>query len=160
MSSNVSFALNLQSEKGQKAILTRIENEVRILENLRKFLLIQIKAGKDYCGTVGNASNSTMKTFMDSHSSDSVVNKVCLHILEEVAFAATTIKENVEFLNSTTLHNLNELIVEKKLLAKISGEHYQKIKGKVDQVVHFFSPVEMYIQYFQLLVMTKCLRLI
>lgn len=141
MSSNVSFALNLQSERGQKSIITRIENEVRILENLRKFLLVQIKAGKDYSGTVGSAAGAAMKTLVDGNnptavveSGGSVVNKVCLHILEEVQSAVTTIKENVEFLNGTTLQNLNELIAEKKLMAKLAAEHYHKIKTKLDQV--------------------------
>ena len=142
MSSNVSFALNLQSERGQKSIITRIENEVRILENLRKFLLVQIKAGKDYSGTVGSAAGAAMKTLVDGNnptavvldSGGSVVNKVCLHILEEVQSAVTTIKENVEFLNGTTLPNLNELIAEKKLMAKLASEHYFKIKAKLDQV--------------------------
>lgn len=35
MSSNVSFALNLQSEAGQKAIIARLESELRVLENLK-----------------------------------------------------------------------------------------------------------------------------
>ncbi|CAG7823667.1 unnamed protein product [Allacma fusca] len=137
MSSNVSFALNLQSERGQKSIMTRIESEVRILDNLRKFLVAQIKAGKDYAGSVGAATGSAMKTLVDgsgaSVETDSVVNKVCLHILEEVQSAVTTIKENVEFLNSTALHSLNDLIAEKKTFAKLAAEHYHRIKGKLDQ---------------------------
>jgi hypothetical protein len=116
MSSNVSFALNLQSETGQKAIIGRLESELRVLENLKKFLQTQIKSTKEYSQLVGTASSTAVKNLTDGNpvnnvgsssnfytSTDSVVNKVCLHILEEVQATATTVKENAEFLHSTTL---------------------------------------------------------
>lgn len=137
--SPISFPQHLQSEGGQKAIMGRLESEVRVLENLKKFLHAQIKAGREYSVALGNASSSAMKNLTDSsHASepttDSVVTKVCLHILEEVQSAATTVKENSEFLHSTTLIQLSELIQEKKTLLKLSREEYDKIKGKLEQV--------------------------
>ncbi|CAL8138246.1 unnamed protein product [Orchesella dallaii] len=134
----MSFPQHLQSDGGQKAIMARLESEIRVLENLKKFLHAQIKSGREYSVALGNASSSAMKNLTDSsHASepttDSVVTKVCLHILEEVQSAATTVKENSEFLHSTTMVQLHELIQEKKSLLKLSREEYDKIKGKLEQ---------------------------
>ncbi|XP_021957925.1 tyrosine-protein kinase Fer [Folsomia candida] len=151
MSSNVSFALNLQSEAGQKAIIARLESELRVLENLKKFLQTQIRSARDYSQLLGNASSTAMKNLTDGNptsngstsnfytSADSVVNKVCLHILEEAQSAATTVKENAEFLQSTTLIQLNELIQDKKALLKLSQDDFNKIKGKLEQFTESVS---------------------
>jgi len=135
----VSFALNLQSERGHSAIMGRLESELRILENLKKFLQAQIRSGREYSQSLGNASTSAMKTLTEGAtnsecSTDSVVTKVCLHILEEVQSAATTVKENSDFLQGTTLVQLSELIQEKKHLLKLANEDHAKIKAKLDQV--------------------------
>lgn len=150
MSSNISFALNLQSENGQKAIVGRLESELKVLENLKKFLQTQVRAAKEYSQLLGNASATGMKSLTDGGSStsaessshfytnsDSVVNKVSLHILEEVQSGAMTVKENAEFLQSTTLVQLQELIQEKKTLLKLSQEDFAKIKGRLEQVCAF-----------------------
>lgn len=148
----MSFAMNLQSETGQKVIMQRIENEVRVLENLRKFLLTGIKAGREYSSVLQESSKNTIKAFTDTSgvdntvinedgaSTDSVATKVCLHILEEVQSSATSIKENIEYIQNTTLTQLNELIKEKKNLLKLSHLYYQNIKRKQEQVNEKFCP--------------------
>lgn len=136
-----SFPQHLQSDAGQKAIMSRLESEIRLLESLRKFLQSQIKAGREYSTALGNASSTAMKNLTDpAHSpsesmTDGVVTKVCLHILEEFQSAAQTVKENSEFLQSTTIVQLSELIQEKKALLRGSKEEYEKIRGKLDQVI-------------------------
>lgn len=116
------------------------------MENLKKFLQTQIRSAKDYSQNLGNASSAAIKNLTDGNptnggsssnlytNTDSVVNKVCLHILEEVQSSVTTVKENAEFLSSTTLVQLNELIQEKKSLLKLSQDDFVAIKGKLEQV--------------------------
>ena len=160
MSSNISFAQNLQSDTGQRAIMFRVESEIRVLEILKKFLTVQIRVEKQYSSSLGNATTAAMKTLAavltgdpvdgsgTQHNCDvsnvatqglfggeSIVTKACLHVLEEVQSTATTLKENADFLHANTMKQLNELITEKKLLFKLSQEEYQKIKGRLDQVI-------------------------
>jgi hypothetical protein len=151
MSSNISFAQNLQSETGQRAIMFRLEGEIRVLEILKKFLTVQIRVEKTYSSSLGNATTAAMKTLASVLSGDSgegghhceaafggesIVSKACLHVLEEVQTTAATLKENSDFLHANTMKQLSELIAEKKLLFRMSHEEYQKIKGKLDQVMH------------------------
>lgn len=223
MSSNISFALNLQSESGQRAIHNRLENELRCLEGLKKFLVSQIKAGKEYSTSINHSTTTALKSlaaitlsngytngdgssngghggqangFLPAQGSPrippaatannannassaaegsagqnllsasnantnggscfdhednegnkspsrcgspiqqspGVVNKMCLHVLEQVGMSAVNVKQSVQFLNGTTLKQLNELIQDKKLLIKGTQEEFQKIKARLDQV--------------------------
>ena len=78
-------------------------------------------------------------------SCEGVVSRMCLHVLEQVGMSAISVKQSVEFLQSTTLKQLTELIHDKKLLIKGTQEEYLKIKGRLDQVIKIVNIGSMYV---------------
>jgi len=158
MSSNISFAQNLQSEAGQKAIMFRLESELRILEVLKKFLTVQVRLEKEHSSAIGNATSTAMKAIhsilTDSpgaietgaliqknkksssteSNNESVISRETVHVLEEIQVTFTTTKRNAAFLEANTLTELNELISQKRILLKSAQEEYGRIKANLDQV--------------------------
>ena len=102
------FSSALQGQQSHDAILTRIDAELRLLENMKRCLGLRVKADREYAISLNSFVLQAQK--MDSvELCGSLVAKAWSVFIEETEKMAKLIKENTEHLANFTMDKLNSL---------------------------------------------------
>ncbi|XP_006821137.2 tyrosine-protein kinase Fer-like [Saccoglossus kowalevskii] len=108
----MAFGKELQSKASHDALLKLCDQEIRLLETMKKCITLRIKCDRDY--TTSLAGFSTLGSRLDGMSIyDGQVYQAWSTVLKETDNICQKMKKSVEDLNENVLNKLNNLIREK-----------------------------------------------
>jgi len=120
------FSSALQGQHSHDAILTRIDAELRLLENMKRCLGLRVKADREYAISLNSFVLQAQK--MDSvELCGSLVAKAWAVFVDETDKMAKLVKENTENLATVTMEKLNSLYSEKKANRRQHQDEYSRI---------------------------------
>jgi len=120
------FSSSLQGQASHDAILTRIDAELRLLENMKRCLGLRVKADREYAISLNSFVLQAAK--MDSvELAGSLVAKAWAVFIDETERMSRLIKESAETLATSTMEKLTSLYSEKKANRKQHQDEYSRI---------------------------------
>jgi len=120
------FSSSLQGEAAHEALISRQDAELRLLENMKRCLSLRIKCDREYAISLNTCVLQAQK--MDKvELAGSLVAQCWSSFVDESDKIVKIVKENAEYLATTTLDMLNTLFVEKKNNRKFYHEEHARI---------------------------------
>ena len=121
------FSSSLQGKSSHEALLSRQDAELRLLENLKRWLVHRIKCDRDYATALISLSSITSKFEKNEDLSGSLLSKAVQTAMENSESIATLLKKNSDYLSNVTLEKLNALINDKRSSRKFYHEEYNRL---------------------------------
>jgi len=120
------FSSSLQGETAHEALLARQDAELRLLENMKRCLALRIKCDREYAISLNTLILQAQK--MDKvELAGSLVAQCWSTFIDESEKMVRSMKENADYLASTTLETLATLFVEKRANRKNYYEEHGRI---------------------------------
>lgn len=120
------FSSSLQGEAAHEALISRQDAELRLLENMKRCLSLRIKCDREYAISLNTCVLQAQR--MDKvELAGSLVAQCWSSFVDESDKIVKIVKENAEYLATTTLDMLNTLFVEKKNNRKFYHEEHARI---------------------------------
>merc|ERR1719495_1546543 len=127
------FSSSLQGEAAHEALLARQDAELRLLENMKRCLSLRIKCDREYAIALNTVVLQAQK--MDKvELAGSLVAQCWSTFIDESEKIVKIVKENAEFLATTTLDLLNTLFVEKRSNRKLYHEEHARICSELHKL--------------------------
>lgn len=120
------FSSSLQGEAAHEALISRQDAELRLLDNMKRCLSLRVKCDREYAIALNTVVLQAQK--MDKvELAGSLVAKCWSTFVDESEKIVKMVKENADFLASTTLDMLNNLFTEKRSNRKFYHEEHGRI---------------------------------
>jgi len=120
------FSSSLQGEAAHEALISRQDAELRLLENMKRCLTLRVKCDREYAIALNSVVLQAQK--MDKvELAGSLVAKCWSTFVDESEKIVKMVKENADFLASTTLDMLTNLFTEKRNNRKFYHEEHGRI---------------------------------
>ena len=103
------FSSALQGQASHDAILTRIDAELRLLENMKRCLGLRVKADREYAIALNSFVLQAAKMDSVGELAGSLVAKAWAVFIDETEKMAKLIKESAESLATSTMEKLASL---------------------------------------------------
>jgi len=127
------FSSSLQGEAAHEALVARQDAELRLLENMKRCLSLRIKCDREYAIALNTVVLQAQK--MDKvELAGSLVAQCWSTFIDESEKIVKIVKENAEFLATTTLDLLNTLFVEKRSNRKLYHEEHARICSELHKL--------------------------
>merc|ERR1719495_909018 len=119
------FSSSLQGEAAHEALVARQDAELRLLENMKRCLSLRIKCDREYAIALNAVVLQAQK--MDKvELAGSLVAQCWSTFIDESEKIVKVVKENADYLASTTLDKLNSLFTEKRANRKCYQEEHSR----------------------------------
>lgn len=120
------FSSSLQGEAAHEALIARQDAELRLLENMKRCLTLRVKCDREYAIALNTVVLQAQK--MDKvELAGSLVARCWSSFVDESEKIVKMVKENADFLATTTLDMLNNLTTEKRTNRKFYHEEHGRI---------------------------------
>ena len=120
------FSSSLQGEAAHEALISRQDAELRLLENMKRCLTLRVKCDREYAIALNTVVLQAQK--MDKvELAGSLVARCWSSFVDESEKIVKMVKENADFLATTTLDMLNNLTTEKRTNRKFYHEEHGRI---------------------------------
>jgi len=127
------FSSSLQGEAAHEALIARQDAELRLLENMKRCLSVRIKCDREYAIALNTVVLQAQK--MDKvELAGSLVAQCWSTFIDESEKIVKIVKENAEFLATTTLDLLNTLFMEKRSNRKLYHEEHARICSELHKL--------------------------
>ena len=123
----VGFSSSLQGRTSHEALLARQDAELRLLENLKRWLVHRIKCDRDYATALVSLSSITSKFEKNEELSGSVLARAVHTAMENSESVAILLKQNSDHISNVTLEKLNALMNDKRASRKFYQEEYNRL---------------------------------
>lgn len=122
------FSANLQGKGSHEALIARQDAELRLLENLKRWLVLRIKCDRDYASALTSLTSVTSKfDKSDELSASSPFTQAVLTAVENSDSLASILKQNADHLSNVTLEKLNAILNDKRNSRKFYQEEYNRL---------------------------------
>lgn len=121
------FSSSLQGKNSHEALLQRQDAELKLLENLKRWLVLRIKCDRDYASALVSLSSITSKFEKTEELSGSLLSLAVHTAIENSETIASLLKQNADFLSNITLEKLNALLNDKRNTRKFYQEEYNRL---------------------------------
>ena len=122
------FSANLQGKGSHEALIARQDAELRLLENLKRWLVLRIKCDRDYASALASLNSVTSKIEKsDELSASSPFTQAVLTAVENSDSLAGIFKQNADYLSNVTLEKLNAILNDKRNSRKFYLEEYNRL---------------------------------
>lgn len=121
------FSANLQGKTSHEALLARQDAEFRLLENLKRWLVLRIKCDRDYASALSSLSSVTSKFDKGDELLGSPFSQAVLTAVENSESVAGLLKKNADYLSNVTLEKLNAILNDKRNSRKFYQEEYSRL---------------------------------
>lgn len=121
------FSSSLQGKNSHEALLQRQDAELKLLENLKRWLVLRIKCDRDYASALVSLSSITSKFEKTEELSGSLLSLAVHTAIENSETVASLLKQNADFLSNITLEKLNALLNDKRNTRKFYQEEYNRL---------------------------------
>ena len=121
------FSSNLQGKASHEALLVRQDAELRLLENLKRWLVLRIKCDRDYASALSSLTSVTSKFEKNDELLGSPFSQAVLTAVENSDSVAGLLKKNADYLSNTTLEKLNTILNDKRSSRKFYQEEYSRL---------------------------------
>ena len=128
------FSSSLQGPASHEALLARQDAEIRLLENMKRCLVLRIKADRDYAVALNSFVLQAAKNMENVELSGSMVAKAWTVFIEESEKAVRHVKDGAEYMAATTMEKLNALYAEKKANRKQYHEEYARVSAELNRL--------------------------
>lgn len=120
------FSSSLQGHEAHEALISRQDAELRLLDNMKRCLSLRVKCDREYAIALNTVVLQAQK--MDKvELAGSLVAKCWSTYVDESEKILKMVKDNADFLASTTLDMLNNLFTEKRSNRKFYHEEHGRI---------------------------------
>merc|ERR1712198_42126 len=127
------FSSSLQGEAAHEALISRQDAELRMLENMKRCLSLRVKCDREYAIALNSVILQAQK--MDKvELAGSLVAKCWSTFVDESEKIVKMVKENADFLATTTLDMLNNLFTEKRSNRKLYHEEHARICSELHKL--------------------------
>jgi len=127
------FSSSLQGETAHEALLARQDAELRLLENMKRCLALRIKCDREYAISLNTVTLQAQK--MDRiELAGSLVAQCWTTFIDESDKIVKMIKDNAEYLATSTLDTLATLIMEKRNNRKSYYEEHTRICNDLNKL--------------------------
>jgi len=120
------FSSSLQGEVAHEALLSRQDAEIRLVDNMKRCLALRIKCDREYAIALNSVVLQAQK--MDNvEMAGSLIDQCWSSFVDESDKIVRLIKENSDYLASTTFEKLNNLLNEKRANRKTYQDEHARI---------------------------------
>ncbi|XP_071435995.1 tyrosine-protein kinase Fer isoform X2 [Pithys albifrons albifrons] len=116
------------------ALLKLQDWELRLLETVKKFMVMRVKSDKEYASTLQNLCNQVDKESTCQLDYISNVSKSWLLVVQQTEQLSKIMKTHAEDLNSGPLHRLTMMIKDKQQVKKSFVGVHQQIEAEMYKV--------------------------
>ncbi|XP_064357774.1 tyrosine-protein kinase Fer isoform X2 [Dromaius novaehollandiae] len=116
------------------ALLKLQDWELRLLETVKKFMVMRVKSDKEYASTLQNLCNQVDKESTSQLDYISNVSKSWLLMVQQTEQLSKIMKTHAEDLNSGPLHRLTMMIKDKQQVKKSYVGVHQQIEAEMYKV--------------------------
>ncbi|KAM8984297.1 tyrosine-protein kinase Fer isoform 13-T14 [Guaruba guarouba] len=116
------------------ALLKLQDWELRLLETVKKFMVMRVKSDKEYASTLQNLCNQVDKESTCQLDFISNVSKSWLLVVQQTEQLSKIMKTHAEDLNSGPLHRLTMMIKDKQQVKKSFIGVHQQIEAEMYKV--------------------------
>lgn len=127
------FSSSLQGETAHEALLARQDAELRLLENMKRCLTLRIKCDREYAIAL-NAMVLQAQKMDKVELAGSLVAQCWSTFIDESEKIVRIVKENADYLASTTLETLGNLFLEKRANRKFYYEEHARICAELHKL--------------------------
>ncbi|XP_077483362.1 tyrosine-protein kinase Fer isoform X2 [Amblyomma americanum] len=128
------FATELQGWSSHDALLSVQDAELRLLENMRRFIMHRVKCDREYSLALSALCVQTAKQEPGEELAGSLVAKAWNAIVDTTETVGRLFKQNADLVATHTLDKLSCLILEKRALRKVYQEEHQRIHGELTRL--------------------------
>jgi tyrosine-protein kinase Fer len=121
------FSSSLQGKSSHEALLQRQDAELKLLENLKRWLVLRIKCDRDYASALVSLTSITSKFEKSEELSGSLLSQAVHTAIENSETIASLLKQNADYLSNVTLEKLNALLNDKRNTRKFYQEEYNRL---------------------------------
>lgn len=120
-------AVTLEGKEAHEALLSRQDSEIRLLELMRRCLVMKVKHDKDYATALSSVASQGQKVDKLDDLKESNVLKAWKVLMEELENLGKLFKSNADFMEKETLDKLNTMCIEKKKARKHYHDEYNRL---------------------------------
>lgn len=121
------FSSSLQGKSSHEALLARQDSELKLLENLKRWLVLRIKCDRDYASALVSLTSITSKFEKNEELSGSLFLQAVHTAIENSESVASLLKQNADYLSNVTLEKLNAILNDKRNTRKFYQEEYNRL---------------------------------
>lgn len=121
------FSSSLQGKSSHEALLARQDAELKLLENLKRWLVLRIKCDRDYASALVSLSSITSKFEKNEELSGSLFSQAVSTAIENSETIASLMKQNADYLSNVTLEKLNAVLNDKRNSRKFYQDEYNRL---------------------------------
>ena len=129
--SQMGFSASLQGKTSHEALLARQDAELRLLENLKRWLVLRIKCDRDYAAALTSLSSVTSKFEKNDELIGSLLSQAVHTAMENSETIAGLLKRNADYLSNITLEKLNAILKDKLNTRKYYQEEYGRLSSEL-----------------------------
>lgn len=124
------FSSNLQGKGSHEALLARQDAELRLLENLKRWLVLRIKCDRDYASALTSLPSISSKNDKSEELSGSLLSQAVFTAMENSEAMASLLKQQADYLSNTTLERLNTILKDKQASKKYYLDEYNRLAAE------------------------------
>ncbi|KAG5898585.1 hypothetical protein JTB14_016597 [Gonioctena quinquepunctata] len=151
------FSTNLQGKIAHDALLSRQDAELRLLESMKRCILLKVKCDRDYAVALSSVASQGLKFDRSEELSGSLVSSSWRNMMEDMDNTAKLIRQNADNIESKCLDALNTLYTDKRKARKAYQEEHTRI---LHQFTHLSDEVTRkkteYQKYLELYKQMRC----
>lgn len=136
-------AATLEGKEAHEALLSRQDSEIRLLELMRRCLLLKVKHDKDYASALNSVANQGQKIDKFEDMKESSIFKAWKVLMEELENLGKLFKSNAEIIEKETLCKLNTMCSEKRKAKKHYQDEYNRLCQQFSNVsIQIYNTIE------------------
>ncbi|KAF8789651.1 Tyrosine-protein kinase Fer like protein [Argiope bruennichi] len=128
------FSTELQDSFSHEALVGLQDAELRLLENMRKCVLLRAKCDRDYASALTMVSVQAQKLDQSKELEGSFIARAWYAISEEMETMSRIIRKNADSLISCTVEAISSLISEKRALKKTYIEEHDALHRELNRL--------------------------
>ncbi|KFM79159.1 Tyrosine-protein kinase Fps85D, partial [Stegodyphus mimosarum] len=130
------FSTDLQDAFSHEALVGLQDAELKLLENMKKCVLLRAKCDRDYASALTMVSLQAQKLDQSKELEGSSIARAWYAIAEEMDTMSKIIRRNADCLTSSTVESINSLISEKRALKKHYVEEHDALNRELTRLQH------------------------
>ncbi|KAG8177863.1 hypothetical protein JTE90_027832 [Oedothorax gibbosus] len=125
------FSTDLQDSFSHEALVGLQDAELKLLENMRKCVLLRAKCDRDYASALSMVNAQAQKLDQSKELEGSLIARAWYAMSEEMETTSRIIRRNADSLTTTSIEAINSLICEKRALKKIYIEEHDALNREM-----------------------------
>lgn len=120
-------SITLEGKVAHEALISRQDSEIRLLELMRRCLVMKVKHDKDYASALSSVASQGQKVDKLEDMKESNVLKAWKILMEELENLGKLFKSNADVVEKETLDKLNAIYNEKRKARKHYQDEYNRL---------------------------------